>query len=208
MGLFNPIINFPRVVEYYLIKAYHGTNYSSAYDIWHNGIDLNKSMPNLDFGKGFYVTDDKQKAIDRARKKTNDYNRRYKKTEAPYLVEMNIDTDIFNSLRVKSFGNRETEWFRFVIYNRLSIDFLNLHNISNHNKDNKFDVVIGEIADGKIATIANDIKNGICSIDDVDFDSILQDSKKFYGTQYSFHTEQSLSCIKGLSCGIIHPYTK
>lgn len=56
-----------------MIKVYHGTNLSSAFDIWLHGIDLSKSLPNLDFGKGFYVTDDKRKAIERAFKKTNVY---------------------------------------------------------------------------------------------------------------------------------------
>lgn len=36
------------------LKTYHGTNLSSAFDIWLHGVDLNKSLPNLDFGKGFY----------------------------------------------------------------------------------------------------------------------------------------------------------
>lgn len=50
-----------------LLKTYHGTNLSSAFDIWIHGVDLNKSLSNLDFGKGFYVTDDKQKAIQEKR---------------------------------------------------------------------------------------------------------------------------------------------
>lgn len=49
-----------------MIKVYHGTNLSSAFDISIHGIDLNKSLPNLDFGKVFYTTDNKKKAIDRA----------------------------------------------------------------------------------------------------------------------------------------------
>ena len=68
-----------------LLKTYHGTNLSSAFDIWIHGVNLNKSLSNLDFGKGFYVTDDKQKAINRAFKKTNDYNRRHHSKEDPYL---------------------------------------------------------------------------------------------------------------------------
>ena len=186
-----------------LIKVYHGTNFSSAFDIFTNGIDLSKSMPNLDFGKGFYVTDNERKAIDRALKKTNDYNRRNNSFDKAFVVSLSICESMFNSLHVKSFDFREKEWFQFVINNRLDISFLNEHKITNHNKDNKYDVVFGEIADGKIAEIANDVKYGTYDISDIDYSLILQKTKEHYCNQYSFHTEKSLSCIKVLSCDII-----
>ena len=187
-----------------LIRVYHGTNFSSAFDIFKNGINLNKSMPNLDFGKGFYVTDNEQKAIDRAKKKTNDFNRRNGSNEKPFVVVLNINDLMFNSLNVKTFEYREKEWFEFVINNRFDIRFLEEKKITNHNKDNKYDVVFGEIADGKIAEIANNVKNGIYNIEDIDYSLILQKSKRHYCDQYSFHTERSLSCIKVLSCVIIN----
>ena len=187
-----------------MIRVYHGTNFSSAFDIFKNGINLNKSMPNLDFGKGFYVTDNEQKAIDRAKKKTNDFNRRNGSNEKPFVVVLNINDLMFNSLNVKTFEYREKEWFEFVINNRFDIRFLEEKKITNHNKDNKYDVVFGEIADGKIAEIANNVKNGIYNIEDIDYSLILQKSKGHYCDQYSFHTERALSCIKVLSCVIIN----
>ena len=190
----------------YLIKVYHGTNLSSAFDIWLHGIDLSKSLPNLDFGKGFYVTDDRRKAVERAFKKTNDYNRRFHCDEDAYLVEMYIDNSDFTKLSTKFFKYREKEWFDFVVNNRLDLDFLESKNLSNHNKDNKYDIVYGEIADGKIADIVNSIKNNDCDINDIDYSLILPKSGKFYSNQYSFHTEKSLSCINCLSCVIIKPY--
>ncbi|KAI4445151.1 hypothetical protein C823_007658 [Eubacterium plexicaudatum ASF492] len=90
-----------------LLKTYHGTNLSSAFDIWIHGINLNKSLSNLDFGKGFYVTDDKQKAINRAFKKTNDYNRRHHSKESPYLVEITIEDDLYANMSSKFFTPRE-----------------------------------------------------------------------------------------------------
>lgn len=38
---------------------YHGTNESSAHNICEHGIDFTKSKKELDFGRGFYMTDDK-----------------------------------------------------------------------------------------------------------------------------------------------------
>ena len=133
-----------------LIKVYHGTNFSSAFDIFKNGINLSKSMPNLDFGKGFYVTDNEQKAIDRAKKKTNEFNRRNGSNEKPFVVVLNINDLMLNSLNIKTFEYREKEWFEFVINNRFDIRFLEEKKITNHNKYNKYDVVFGEIADGKL----------------------------------------------------------
>lgn len=194
--------------SYSLIKVYHGTNLSSAFDIWLHGIDLSKSLPNLDFGKGFYVTDNKRKAKERAFKKTNDYNRRNHCNEEAYLVEMYIDESQFDKMNVKSFKPRQKEWFDFVINNRMELDFLKQHNITNHNKDNKYDIVCGEIADGSIADIVNNIKFNMINIRDVNNDLIIPQTGDFYGIQYSFHTEKSLSCIKDISCVIIKSYKR
>lgn len=185
------------------LKTYHGTNLSSAFDIWLHGIDLNKSLPNLDFGKGFYVTDSKEKAIERAYKKTNDFNKRYHCNEDPYLVELYIEDDIWKEINAKFFRPREKDWFYFVINNRMELSYLKQHNIYNHNKDNKYDMVFGEIADGKIADIANAIKNNKLTFNNINFADILPRYGKYYGDQYSFHTEKSLSCIKNISCAII-----
>lgn len=38
------------------MKLYHGTNRSSAENIFKYGIDLKYSKPYLDFGAGFYTT--------------------------------------------------------------------------------------------------------------------------------------------------------
>lgn len=191
-----------------MIKVYHGTNLSSAFDIWLHGIDLSKSLPNLDFGKGFYVTDDKKKAIGRALKKTADFNGRYKCNEEAYLLEMYIDDSLFNQLSVKKFKQRENEWFEFVINNRLELDFLEKNMITNHNKDNKYDIVFGEIADGKITDIVKNIKNKAYTMDSINYASILPKSGSFYSNQYSFHTKKSLSCIKDITCVTIKPYRK
>lgn len=184
-----------------MIKVYHGTNLSSAFDIWLHGINLCKSLPNLDFGKGFYVTDNKIKARERAFKKTYDYNRRNHCNEDAYLVEMFIDETLFNEMNFKSFMPRQKEWFDFVINNRMDLEFLKRNNIINHNKDNKYDVVYGEIADGKIADIVNSIKSNNLDIKDVINNYIIPENGIYYGNQYSFHTKKS----KDISCVIIRP---
>lgn len=191
-----------------MIKVYHGTNLSSAFDISIHGIDLNKSLPNLDFGKGFYTTDNKKKAIDRALKKTSDYNRRNHCSEDAYLVELLIDESMFQAFHTKFFKPREQQWFEFVINNRMDEDFLIKNDITNHNKDNKYDIVFGEIADGTIANVANRIKNSDLNINEVDYSLFIPKSGSYYENQYSFHTLKALTCIKSISCAIIKPYNK
>ena len=177
--------------------VYHGSN------VIVDNPDIEHSFRSLDFGKGFYVTDNKEKAIERAFKKTNDYNKRYHCKEEPYLVEVFIDDDLWKEMKTRFFKRREQDWFTFVINNRLELSYLKEHNICNHNKDNKYDIVFGEIADGKIANIANDIKTHVINYTDLNFMDFLPENKSYYGSQYSFHTRKSLSCIKNISCAII-----
>ena len=46
---------------------YHGTTWASAVSIKKYGIDLSFSKVFTDFGRGFYLTDDKRTAIDWAK---------------------------------------------------------------------------------------------------------------------------------------------
>ena len=170
------------------MKLYHGTNATSAYSIFSDGIDLSKSMLYLDFGQGFYTTDDKDKAIKRARKKTAQYNKRRNASEKPCLVEITIDEIHIPELNVKCFDKADEEWCEFVTNNRFSEEFLNEKGITNHNRNNRYDIVCGEIADGDIAKVVLDIREGKYDISEADHSKYYTDSGKPYGYQVSFHT--------------------
>lgn len=185
------------------MKLYHGTNKSSAFNICVQGINLLRSEHYLDFGIGFYTTEDRYKAIQRALKKTDDYNKRNKTNDPAYIVELMIDMSQLNNLSIMDFEGHTIEWCKFVLNNRLQNEFLFKNNILEHNKDNRYDIVLGEIADGKIADIAYNIRNCKLNINDVDYSKILTDDKKSYGNQISFHTIKSLSCIESITCDII-----
>ena len=51
-----------------VIDFFHGTTLQYAQDIYSNGIDLSKSSPDSDFGRGFYVTTNLAQAIEWAYK--------------------------------------------------------------------------------------------------------------------------------------------
>lgn len=89
-----------------------------------------------------------------------------------------------------------------MVNNRLSMRYLELNNIANHNRDNKYDIVFGEIADRTVTKLANFLEEGLYNINDLDFSAILPDNKQMYGYQYSFHTKESLCCIEKVICDI------
>lgn len=186
------------------MKLYHGTYYSAAMDILNNGIDLSKGSSYADFGQGFYTTPNKEKAIQRAKYVTMKINSMNNRNECPCIVVCNYTIQrVCDTLRIKEFSFREDDWFYFVIHNRLDTKYLFQNNITNHNRDSKYDIVIGEIADKDIATIVYKIKNNQISIKNVNISDIIPNNHSNYGTQISFHTYNGCSCIIPKYCDII-----
>lgn len=176
------------------VKLYHGTDYKSAMNICLNGIDLSKSKPNLDFGSGFYTTSDYSKARKRALLKAKyEYNN-------AYVVTVDVDDECFSTLNVKKFEDTDIEWGIFILHNRLGIEYVKKHGIYNHNLDNKYDIVIGDIADGIVSSVAHNVRRGNMSIKDVDFDDFLTIDKESYGDQISFHSQRALDYILSIKC--------
>ena len=190
--------------ELQMIKLYHGTNQSSALSIINDGIDLSKSKKFLDFGPGFYMTDNIKKAKNWARRKAEVLNRRYMLSETPYIITINIDDTIFNSLKCKIFERRNSEWAYFIMVNRIgSVEVANQLNLSDHNLDAKYDIVIGEIADGSVSDIAFKIRENIDEFNSVSLNDLLPDNGMYYGKQFSLHTSSALSCIISIKCDIL-----
>lgn len=187
-----------------MIKLYHGTNQSSALSIINDGIDLSKSKKFLDFGPGFYMTDNIKKAENWARRKAYILNKRHMLSEKSCIVTINIDDVMFNSLKCKKFETRNSEWAYFIMVNRIgSIETANQLNLSNHNLDAKYDVVIGEIADGSISDKAFKIRENINEFNSFSLNDLLPDNGMYYGKQFSLHTNFALSCIISIKCDIL-----
>lgn len=182
---------------------YHGTNESSAINICNNGIDFTKSKKELDFGVGFYLTDDFEVAKKRAFSQTQKYNKIHHKNEKPAIVTVMIHENNFDTLAVKRFEYCDREWLNFVLANRLSVDHLNKHDIFEHNLDLRYDVVIGSIADSDVSGLASYIETGDLTFADVSVYDILTDEGKTLGLQMSLHTIRSLSSVKSKSYEVI-----
>jgi hypothetical protein len=163
------------------MRLYHGTN------IVIGNINLSMCRPYKDFGQGFYLTDIEEQAEKMAARVEKIYG------EKPIVNVYEID-DAFKDLKdlkIKDFGKQTTEeWARFVMNNR-SRAFTDIKNVL-CNKDNKYDIVIGPVADDNMALLFRQYENEI-----IDFETLLRGMiYKKTSSQYSFHTEKSLKFLR------------
>ena len=159
---------------------YHGTNLNIA------EIDLSKCRPGKDFGKGFYVTDIKEQAEKMARRVARISG------NGPVVNVYEID-DCFlytPGLRIRNFGaDTSAEWAVFVMNNR-SRSFMN-YDSPECNKDNKYDIVAGPIADDDMALLFRQYENQW-----IDFDALVKGlTYRDTTNQYSFHTERAIRLL-------------
>ncbi|MBO5796601.1 MAG: DUF3990 domain-containing protein [Bacteroides sp.] len=151
---------------------YHGSN------IEINTPDLTKSKPYKDFGKGFYLSADKEQAIRMAEQKTL-----LLQNGSPFVTEFEFDSTLLQSseLNIKIFEDYSVEWATFVLNNR----DLNL----NH-PIHQYDIVYGPIADDGVTFQLRRFRSGVITIEE-----LVQELKYAQGItyQYYFGTELALS---------------
>jgi hypothetical protein len=172
---------------------YHGTNSDAVMSIKEN-IDLNfnpKRRP--DFSKGFYTTANYKQAKEWAEFKAND---NFSKDDlAGVIISFEVDIARLSELNSLFFTEVNEEWAEFIIANRSrkspSPGLL-------HNRDAKFDIIYGPMADGKrIAKLIRKYENG-------EYSSIKEFLDEIRGVKYpfpidhqiSFHSEMAKSCLK------------
>lgn len=160
---------------------YHGSNV----DI--KTIDLAMCRPYKDFGRGFYLTEIKEQAEKMAARVARIFG------GDPIVNCFEIDDEFLNniSLNIKNFGTETSEeWARFVMNNRKrnNLDYSN----PECNLDNKYDVVIGPIANDDMAVLFRQFENGIISFENMLSGMIYKETTN----QYSFHTEKAIALLK------------
>ena len=163
------------------MRLYHGSNIAI------DNINLAMCRPYKDFGQGFYLTDIEKQAEKMAIRVARIYG------EKPIVNIYEIDDDFkdFKDLKIKDFGIKTTEeWARFVMNNR-SRAFTDMKNVL-CNKDNKYDIVIGPVADDNMALLFRQYENEI-----IDFETLVKGMiYKETSSQYSFHTEKSVKLLR------------
>ena len=151
---------------------YHGTNEDIEV------IDLTRGMRHKDFGKGFYLTPDKNTAIRMAQKKA----RLFGGTATLITYEMD-DAVLQSGLKIRVFPEKASvEWLIFVDANRDRKTVVPIHD---------YDIVIGPIADDGVVLQLTNFREGIYTPEQAA--AQLQD--KYLDQQYYFGTEQALSFL-------------
>lgn len=139
-------------------------------------IDLALSKPNKDFGKAFYLSANRNQALEMANYKTALFG-----GEA-VVSKFEFDENI-SDLQVLNFPGYSKEWAEFVFLNR----------DKNNNTPHDYDIVYGPIANDRVGLQIINYKEGIIS-----FEEFLERLKFFRGItfQYAFCTQESLKKLK------------
>ena len=155
---------------------YHGSNI--AIDI----IDLNKSRPNKDFGKAFYLSEQKQQAEEMAAFTVERFGGK------PVVTAFEFDETYLNStrLRYKSFYEYSREWTDFILANRDADTESNIHD---------YDIIYGPIANDSVGRQIFNLKEGY-----IDFEEFMKRLHYMKGItfQYAFCTELAISKLIGI----------
>lgn len=148
---------------------YHGTNQDIEV------IDFTRGLRHKDFGRGFYLTPDKNTAIRMAQKKARLFG------GTATLISYELDDKALQSdLKVKIFPEKAcVEWLLFVDANRDRKTVTPIHD---------YDIVIGPIADDGVVLQLTNFREGIYTPEQAA--EQLQD--RYLDQQYYFGTEQAL----------------
>lgn len=141
-------------------------------------IDLSRSKPYKDFGKGFYLSEEKSQAMAMAAFKSLQLG-----GEA-LVTSFSFDETALNNpnLKIKIFKDYSEEWADFVLANR-----------DGKNNVESYDIVYGPIADDKVGLQIRKLKDG--SIDKAEFLNRLKYMKGIT-FQYYFGTEAAIKLLK------------
>lgn len=159
---------------------YHGSN------IKIKEIDLSKCKPYKDFGQGFYCTTIKKQAEFMAKRVVK------RQGGIQTINTFELDERIFEdkAVNIKRFDKPSKEWAKFILNNRdRNYKFLKSKEC---NLDNKYDLVIGPVADDDIIVLFRTFVNGL-----IDMDTLIKElTYKELTDQYSFHTSKVLKYLK------------
>ena len=162
------------------MKLYHGSNMEI------DSIELSKCRPYKDFGRGFYLTTLPEQAKKMAERVTRIYG------GSPAVTIFDFDNSCLTnrSLNYRIFNSPSKEWALFVMNNR-NRQFIS-YSTPECNHDNKYDIVIGPIANDDLALLFRQFTNGMIDL------NILVNGMRFkkLTNQYSFHTPKAISYLR------------
>ena len=156
---------------------YHGSNIKVSVP------DLSVSKPFKDFGKGFYLSDNYEQAMDMASPKVKQTH-----VGEPIVSEFQFDESLFRSdeLQIKIFSDYSEEWAHFVLDNRDKNLPQPIHN---------YDIVYGPIADDGVTFQLRRYQGGVISLA-----RLVEELQYAKGItfQYFFGTDRALQKLTAL----------
>jgi len=158
---------------------YHGSNQEITL------IDLRICKPYKDFGRGFYLTMLEQQAELMAKRTARIFG------GTQYVTIYKFDETVLKNeaLSIKTFSEPNIDWALFVLNNR-NRDF-NDHSELNSNQDNKYDIVVGPVANDDIALLFRYFIN-----EHIDVTALVNGMKyRKLNDQYSFHTDRAVELL-------------
>jgi hypothetical protein len=150
---------------------YHGTNSDfSQINLW-------KTKPYKDFGKGFYVTDIQHQAFELAKNRCRIWG------GSPVVQEYEFDESVLQSgsLKILRFEKVCVEWADFIYKNRNR----------SANFSHQYDVVIGPIADDGVAYLLNLYEEGLRTLEELAKELEYKD----LNNQFCFLTDRAISLL-------------
>ena len=152
---------------------YHGTN------LEFDEIDLLKSKPNKDFGRGFYLSPIYEQAQNMAETKVEQLE-----CGSPIVLQYEVDEEAREGLNVLRFDSYSEEWAKFILSNR---------NNTSANAVHDYDIVIGPIADDKVG-----LQLWRYETHSIDLPTLVRNLQYMKGItiQYFFGTKRAISILK------------
>lgn len=148
--------------------------------------DLRRCKIGKDFGRGFYLTTDRQQAINFSRMVAQ------RRNQMKGILNIYRFTN-FDGLNVFEFNNTDVNWLHCVVGNR-DAKFANLAL-----PYNRCDVLIGKVADDNTSSVINAYMNGVYgqigSVQAVNFAINMFLTNKL-NNQFCFKTRNSLNRLK------------
>lgn len=155
------------------MKLYHGSNQPI-----HN-IDLSKGKKYKDFGQGFYTTHLPEQAVYWSKRISDRFGGIATVTE----FEFDMDAALAEGLNVKIFEKPDKEFALFVMANRKQ---------SGEDFSHDYDIVIGPVADDRMARLF-----GLYDMEIIDLDAVVAGLiYKDLNSQYFFATARALNYLK------------
>ena len=168
-------------------KCYHGTDLRSAKKIFKSqNIDVTRGSKSVDFGQGFYVTDDYERAVKWAKRKA------VLRNGTPAIVTIIFDEEAAQPY-IKHFDD-DLQWGRFVINNRNGYEYINEIEFKDNNLDSRYHITCGRIADIDTIGISKEFKKSKKML--MSIEKLLNTD---YPLQYAFHTDFAVSFIKKIT---------